>query len=141
MITTRKLQSLLLITAASFVSCDKDNVEVNSNGKRLVEIGEWKLVTLKVGPSEIPLDPCKTDNVFTFGESNQFTMDEGPTKCDAGDEQMQTGEWLLASDDTTLTLTLDGTTKLTRIVELTDTKLILIYSVGPLDYTERYEPK
>lgn len=47
-------------------------------------------------------DACLKDNLYTFGASNAFILDEGKTKCFSTSPQTTTGRWTLADNDQTL---------------------------------------
>ncbi len=114
---------------------------VTMRKRTLTEILEWRLVSLKVGLSEIPLEACMTDNVFKFEVDDDYTFDEGLAKCDPDDPQTMSGEWTLTPTGDDLVITVDGTTKITTIDELSESRLRIHYDLGPLRYEEVYEPK
>lgn len=132
---------LVLVIAATFSSCKEDEDKAAEAKAKLTNVNEWKLVSLKVGTSDVPVEPCVGDNVFRFDPNNEYTMDEGATKCDPADPQTMTGEWSLTSNGEGLVITVDGATKITVIDELTSTILKIHYEIGPLAYVEIYEPK
>lgn len=130
----------LLIVHGVF-SCEENESQMNENKKMLVDVGIWKITKLKVGSDEVPLDACFLDNEFHFEANNEYTMNEGATKCDPADPQTMTGEWSLTSNGSGLVITVDGTTKITAIDELSGTSLKIHYDLGPLRYEETYAPK
>lgn len=136
--------SLILgLCVAILFSCKEDSaLDALTRRKRtLTDVLEWKLVSLKVGLSEIPLEACMTDNVFKFQVDDNYAFDEGPAKCDPDDPQSMSGEWTLTPTGDGLVITADGTTKMTTIDELTESRLRIHYDLGPLRYEEVYEPK
>ncbi len=125
----------------SNLSCSNEEPSLTTNESRLISVGTWKIVTLKVGTNEISLDACFLDNDYHFASSKEYTMDEGPSKCDQADPQTIKGQWSLNSDQSGLVITVDGTTKITTIDELSGTALRIHYDIGPLRYEETYHPK
>jgi hypothetical protein len=71
-------------------------------------------------------DPCFTDNIWTFNSNGSAVVDEGPTKCDPSDPQVQTGTWQLTNNETNLTIAGD----MYSIEQLDANQLILILSYG-----------
>ena len=54
------------------------------------------------------MDDCELDNVLIFNDNSTFAFDEGLTKCDIGDPQIQDGGiYILSEDQTGLLLTMD----------------------------------
>ena len=89
----------LLSTVLILGSCQKDD-STNTTTKtktELITLKAWKYNDAKIdtdnngtGDQAIPagvIEPCQTDNAITFTTNGSGTIDEGPTKCDAGDPQ------------------------------------------------------
>lgn len=68
---------------------------------------------------------CVTDDIITFTNNNQVTVDEGLTKCNSSDPHSITGTYLLNSDKTELIVTNDGVSDLNYVRELNPTTLKL----------------
>lgn len=132
---------IYFLTIPGASSCNEDETTMNKNEKQLIKVGIWKMTKLRIGLDEVPLDDCILDNEFHFEANNKYTMDEGAIKCDASDPQTMEGEWSLTSHGSGLVITVDGTTKITAIDELSGSTLKIHYDLGPLRYEETYEPK
>jgi hypothetical protein len=71
---------------------------------------------------------CQTDNILTFKSNNSGTVDEGATKCNAGDATTTNFNWNFADNETNLNISnnvfsiMNGKSK---IVSLTETALTL----------------
>jgi hypothetical protein len=50
---------------------------------------------------------CLADNVYSFTVDSKYVVDEGPTKCDPSDPQLETGTLSLSTDNKSFTA--DGT--------------------------------
>jgi hypothetical protein len=86
-------------------SCKKtpeppSKVDILTNGK-------WKLTAydhynagLGYGPDDLyaPLDPCVKDNYYNFFANNTGELNEGPTKCNPSDPQVQTFTWSIGGN-------------------------------------------
>ncbi len=68
---------------------------------------------------------CTKDDTQQFLTGGVFKSDEGATKCDPSDPQTVTGSWALAKsgNDTSLTMTVSGTTLHMKVLTLSDTQL------------------
>ena len=71
-------------------------------------------------------DACFTDNIWTFNSNGSAVVDEGSTKCDPADPQVETGNWQMTNNETNLTIA--GETYL--IEQLDANTLILKLSHG-----------
>ena len=95
------------IAVVSFQSCKKDDSGSSSSGS--VE-GSW----IQVGATSDGVntwndpdewDDCEKDDVTTFKSDGKYEVDEGATKCDPADPQInESGTWSLSADKKTLTL-------------------------------------
>lgn len=67
--------------------------------------GTGTLLTNLIGT----VQPCELNNLLNFSTSNTYTIDEGATKCSAGDPQLnESGTWAFNSDQTHLLTTSTG---------------------------------
>ena len=90
------------IAMVSFQSCKKDD---SDSGASIV--GSW----IQVGATEdskntwdTDWDDCEKDDITTFSSDGTYKIDEGATKCDPDDPQInETGSWSLSSDKKILT--------------------------------------
>ncbi len=74
-----------------------------------------------------PLDACVADNLFTFGADSLYTVNEGPTRCNAATPQTQTGDWRLIENNTRLLTRQDVTQPYdtARVIAFTDSTIYL----------------
>lgn len=115
-------------------ACKKDDAKPVSKTDMLTS-GTWKLtaaVTDADGDGTFEtneyatFDACFTDNIWSFNTNGSAVMDEGPTKCDPADSQVQTDSWQLTNNETNLSFAGD-----TYLVEQLDAStLILKLSYG-----------
>jgi hypothetical protein len=101
----------LLLAACS----KKDKVAVTSKTDLLTS-GTWKLTALVSdddGNGSYETDVyagfsgCFTDNYWTFKANGQLELNEGPTKCDPIDPQIQAATWQLTQNETHLAINSD----------------------------------
>ena len=104
-------KTIFLFTAAFFLfftpACKKDKDKTQSKTE-LLTTGSWKVtasVTDNDGngtyeTNEFALFPaCFVDNIFTFKTNGQLELDEGPTKCDVMDPQIETVAWQFTNNE------------------------------------------
>jgi hypothetical protein len=71
---------------------------------------------------------CDKDNQITFDRNGTYVIDEGPQKCMSSTPQTTSGTWSLEEvRGQSLTLTEEGVSQTTTIVELTPTTMVLRY--------------
>lgn len=114
-----------LIAVAALQSCQPEAPEIPDP-----LIGKWRLVAMEEKTGGVwedtydDLDACEKDNFLKFGADKSFSMDEGPTKCDATDPQRTAlGGWERVGADGLKTTGLDADEF--RIVALTGDELRL----------------
>lgn len=131
---TLKLVSVLTISSVLLLTgCGKDKGGSNTKSRAtLLTQSGWtrtsQIITLNANPpydDHLTLAPCLQDDRYVFYTNGSFEINEGPTKCNAGDPQVkQTGTWSLAVNDTQLifggsTFTIDQLTESTLVVTYT----------------------
>jgi hypothetical protein len=145
----KKLISLgFVLTALYLISCSKDGDNDNGNDEKmdLITSAAWKYDTAGVDLSgdgnidqALPaglVDDCERDNLVTFNDDGTGTVDEGGSKCDAGDPQSTSLTWQFKNNQTVLNIpdTLYGKfTGDAQIKELSATKLKLIKEITITD--------
>ena len=87
-------------------------------------------------------DPCYKDNCYTYVSDGSYKSTEGATKCDPADADLiSTGTWSISADETALTITEDGKTRVGKIESLTSDKMVLLVtdaSLGGLELRLTY---
>jgi len=137
---SRMLFLSLLSTTFLFSACNKDDELITKTD--LLTSSSWKLTAEIIDPG-FPtfdnegnitgstndlfarMDDCSKDNTFSFNTDKTLIMDEGATKCESTAPQKTAGSWSFNSDETTLTITVDGDPLTMTILELTDKVLKL----------------
>lgn len=131
----------ILMNMVLFTSCEKSNDDDNNQEKtktELISASVWKYDNAQIdvdnngtGDMNVPagvIEPCQTDNTLTFAANGSGTMDEGATKCDAGDPQTSPFSWNFTSNETVINFTaaiFAGVGGEFKIISLTETDLKL----------------
>jgi hypothetical protein len=124
----------LAFSMAAFVSsCKKDDdntstpTNTGGNGPTKTEIlsgRTWKITGATLDGQSIfdIFDDCDKDNIYQWKTNGDYVVDEGATKCDPNDPQIETQDkWKFTDNETKLEF--DG--EVSEIKELTVTKLVL----------------
>jgi len=137
---SRMLFLSLLSLTLLFSACNKDDELITKTD--LLTSSSWKVTAEIIDPG-FPtfdnqgnitgstndifamMDDCSKDNTFSFNTDKTLIMDEGATKCESTAPQKTAGTWSFNSDETTLTITVDGDPITMTILELTDKVLKL----------------
>ncbi len=137
-----KKQFSLLLSALSlsliiFSGCDKDEEIIPKTRTELITAGSWRFGAAMVGTTDVSasLPTCQKDNIMTFLAALTGNVDEGPTKCNAGDPQTNPFTWSFQSNETVLnisTILFTGGSNNFTIVALNESQLVLsqIITVG-----------
>jgi hypothetical protein len=68
----------------------------------------WRLTTFLengVNMTTAYFAPCELDDIFTFSTDYNYTIDEGPSKCDPANPQIiETGTWAFGNNQNMLIL-------------------------------------
>jgi hypothetical protein len=133
------LSILALFSIMLFGSCQKDEGGTTPKTKQeLISSSAWKYNDAKIdsdnnGTGDVALpaglvEPCQTDNTLVFTSNGTGTLDEGPTKCDAGDPQSVPFTWSFGSNETVInfsSVVFAGVGGDFKIISLTETELVL----------------
>lgn len=100
--------SLIAITALIVLSsCKKDD----KSNTELLTAGSWKLVSEmeKVDNGNWvenigSYSACELDDYIIFKTNNTYEFNEGATKCDPTDPQIETGIWAFGANEATLSV-------------------------------------
>jgi hypothetical protein len=150
MFNMKKLLIVSAIATGSFLGGCSKNDNDGGNGPsektQLITSAAWKYDDAKVditgdevGDTGLPpgiLQDCDKDNVITLKLDSTGTIDEGNTKCDAGDPQSVDITWEFKNNETVINIpqnifgNLSGDAK---IKTLTATKLTLVKQVQITD--------
>ena len=128
---------LLCCVALATTNCKKNNNSTKSKTE-LISSSSWKYESAGIdadnngtGETPIPsgmLATCDTDNLLIFMANGTGTVDEGSTKCAAGDPQTTSFNWTFASNETEINISavvFAGVSGGFKIITLTDTQLVL----------------
>ena len=96
---------MTLALSIAWASCSKNNSNNNNNNVTLLTKSTWKFDTAgvdldkdgNIDQEDNSLEPCFKDNTYVFNKDSTVVMDEGATKCDAGDPQTSTYSWTLTN--------------------------------------------
>jgi hypothetical protein len=124
--------ALLLLT-----SCEKekDNTPAPKTKTELLTTGSWKFSNATVGGTNVNalLQTCQKDNIMTFvAVGLTGTLDEGLTKCNAGDPQTNPFTWSFTSGETILNIStplFTGGSSTFTLVSLSVTELIVSQNI------------
>ena len=100
----------------------------------LLTSGQWKLVSFTLTPpvdidsdgdldadAYVLMDACGKDDLFSFKADGKYEINEGATKCDPLDPQIEVLDWSFANEEQELIIDGDRAT----IEELTSSRLKL----------------
>ena len=138
-------------------SCKKD--DNNSSKTELLTSHCWVMTAATVDPSVVVngavisdvyavLPLCDRDNVACILENGNIYVDEGASKCDANDPQVNTsGKWWFNADETVILAVLDGSSDTipSEILDLSKDRLQVRQTVdifgGLRNVTYTYRPE
>ena len=128
---------MLLGFAVTASNCKKDKTTPKTKTE-LVSSSSWKYESAGIdadnnGTGETPMPPgillnCQTDNVLVFMPNGTGTVDEGSTKCNAGDPQIIPFTWSFTNSETVINFSavvFAGVGGDFKIITLTETQLVL----------------
>jgi len=137
----KQLSFLFVLIAANFFiysSCNKDDYTppTPKTKTQLITQSNWKFKSATVGGSPYTFPSCQTDNILSFSTAGTGTVDEGATKCNAGDPQINNFTWVFQNSETEILLSAplfpNGSNTVT-VNSITETELILTIpvTIGP----------
>lgn len=135
----RVVSFLTLFAFVLLSSCQKDEGGTPPKTKKeLISSSAWKYNDAKIdsdnnGTGDVALpagliEPCQTDNTIVFTSNGTGTLDEGATKCDAGDPQSVPFTWVFESNESVInfsSVVFAGVGGDFKIISLTETELVL----------------
>jgi hypothetical protein len=146
--TFKTLACVLLVTAAFSCKKSSDDAPAKSKTEYLTQ-KPWKVQdagidanangSIDAGEStKNMMDACELDNTITFKSDKTSVVDEGGSKCDAGDPQTAQYTWSfdanetnLTTNDPVITALSNGTAKVLALDDNT-LKLSVNGSIGPI---------
>lgn len=96
----------------------------------LIAQGTWKFSNAKAGTTDISafVQACQKDNIATFNINGTGQLDEGATKCNAGDPQVANFSWAFQANETQLFIStplFTGGSSLFSLITLSTTQLVV----------------
>ena len=127
----------LSLSVLIFSSCNKGEDPIPKTKTELITTATWKFAAATVGGTDVSasLPACQKDNIMTFVSTGTGAVNEGLTKCNAGDPQNNPFTWNFASGETVLhisTILFTGGSNDFTIVTINETQLVLsqVITVG-----------
>ena len=124
--------SLVFILANAFIfsSCKKDDTPAPKTNTELLTQSSWKFKGATAGGTDASgyLTACQKDNIYKFFVPGSGTIDEGPTKCNAGDPQTTLFTWNFAASETMIHISVaffSNTSNDFTLLKLTETELVV----------------
>jgi hypothetical protein len=123
--------SISMATAFIFSSCNKDDDNTPAKTKtELITSASWKFSSATVGGTDVSafLQACQKDNKVTLVAAGTGTLDEGTTKCNAGDPQITNITWNFQSSETQVFVSyplFTGGSSTFTLVSLTESTMVL----------------
>ena len=107
------MRSLVVMLLLLSIGCKKSENTTSSSKKDLLISGSWKIAAVVAdedanGSYETDrfatFTDCYKDNFLIFKSNGELEGNEGPTKCDAADQQIMTTSWQLTQNETHLAI-------------------------------------
>jgi len=126
-----------------FTSCKKDGVTTtktdllaggSTNGKA------WHVTEQVLAGNPVTIDDCILDDVTTFFQYNTYLFNDGNIMCNANDPKSYSGTWTLTEKESHLVISGNGITTDYTILELSESRMILGFSVYGVNARTTYEP-
>ncbi len=135
----KRILAIALSATLFLASCSKEDDNNTTPPKTKTELlttnGSWKFSNAVVGTTNVNalLQTCQKDNIMTFvAVGLTGTLDEGVSKCNAGDPQTSAFTWSLASSETVLNIStplFTGGSSTFTLVSLTATELVVSQNI------------
>jgi hypothetical protein len=125
----------LAFTFMVVTGCNNDDPDNPKTKTELLTTGTWKFSTATSGGSDVSpfIQACLKDNIYTFFAAGTGTMDEGASKCNAGDPQQSPYTWNFISNETMIhvsSILFPGGTNDFTLVSLTETQLVVSQTIN-----------
>lgn len=140
----KKSNYIFMLLASMYLlhGCTKESSENEQEHTENISASAWYFNNAMIdadnngtGDINVPpgtIAPCQTDNVLTFATNGTGMVDEGPTKCNAGDPQTTAFNWNFLNNETVLNIStsiLAGIGGEFKIIALTKTEMKLSKSI------------
>jgi hypothetical protein len=133
------LSAFIIILLSTSCAKSDDNTSSTPTGSNtppptkteLLTDKNWVLAALTVNGEDklSTVRDCKVDDIHIFKTDITYTLDEGPTKCNATDPQIAaTSLWEFLDNETKIKFR----RQIFKLVELTDTKFVVEFDSGSL---------
>jgi hypothetical protein len=150
----RSVLAVCLFTGSFLIACDdgKTPTSSDSDRKSLLVASQWKLTAHTVTP-ELDYEgdghliadlyevsgACIHDDIHTFKADSKWSVDEGASKCDPEDPQIEQGSWSMNATQTELTLQseLDQSPTVFKIASASSSQLKV--TLTSTDWTDEVE--
>ena len=125
----------IILVSLLIGSCSKKNDAAPVPTKQeLLTSASWKFSTAMVGGTDVSgfLQTCQKDNILLFQAAGTGTLDEGATKCNAGDPQTNPFTWNFASSESVLhisTVLFTGGSSDFNLISVTSANLIVSQNI------------
>src|SRR5262252_836322 len=107
---------ILLSAGVLISSCKKSNNNPTKSKTQLLTQGAWYLTKYEQKTNNgnwidnyITIPNCGRDNFTTFQTNGTQIVDEGATKCSAGDPQTNSATWAFTDNETRIAITTNVT--------------------------------
>jgi hypothetical protein len=125
---------VLGLTLFIFSACEKDPVPEPKTKTQLLTQASWRFGAATVGGIDVSgaLQACQKDNIMTFVATGTGTVDEGPAKCNVGDQQTIPFTWSFQSGETVInisTILFAGGSNTFNIVALNESQLVVSQTI------------
>jgi len=138
-----------ILLALAMISCKKDDttnqppplspiVQSLTGGS----VKTWKTSSIKlVNGNSLSMDSCRKDNRYEFSVNNKAYKFTNGMQCDSTEKQSFTGTWEWTNADLWLVLTGSNVNVQWEKMEITDSKFVVKYRQGELNYEETLSPQ
>jgi hypothetical protein len=130
------IPALIAIAIIILPGCgkDKEDPPPQKTKTELLTTGTWKFSSVTWGgaPASQYLQACQTDNTAVFAAAGTGTLDEGATKCSAGDPQSRPFTWNFQTNESILFISatlFTGGNSTFNLVSLTENQLVVSQNV------------
>ena len=141
---------MVAVSAIIFNGCKKKD-DPEPTKTELLTGKNWKVTALTSDPAvDIngvlvtnvynQMDQCSKDDLDRFESNGIYKFDEGLTKCNVNDPQTVTGTWSFNSNQTIITVTVNGNTSSFNVESIGEStmKANTVYNDGANNYTWSY---